>query len=596
MNVFNSVKGLHPRRNAFSAHTYRNDFTGSLGQNIPVYIQHVVPGTRIKVSTSALVRLQALIAPIMDNIDYYVHFWKIPYRLLENDEFTKFISGEIEPEDYVGLFATPHELCTSVESEFFADWSLSKKEAAAAKIFGNGSLLDMCGYDKGLFGGYDPQDPDDHWYQANNTTKLNFRALIAYYMLHVNWYMNENVEYFQDFLSIVDDLLKSPSIQVLARLLVLTYDAFGDTFLPHGWEKDYFTSALPNVQFGDPVSLPLGGSAPVSINAPAYYGLSGGVNATPLNITIEGGVTPDTNLDLIRRPAGRMAAGEHIVTGLTLGQLNGDIGITAFDDEDQEINPYVGSADLSEATAITINELRFANALQLFKERQMRFGRRRLEHYKGFFDVSPEDLRLQVPKYLGGGRIPINISDIEQTSASTETSKQGNLAGKATAVAGGFAGFTTFCSEESILIGIAFAMPHITYGQQVSRFIMKTNDIYDYFNPSFEHLGEQSINKIELYSASTDPEGEFGYTPRYNEYRFHNNEMHGAFKDSLSFWTLGRLFSSQPALNANFVYMQPSVFNRIFAVSNSAPMLVSMLFRQRIVQPVSKYGTPMLLA
>lgn len=596
MNVFNSVKGLHPRRNAFSAHTYRNDFTGSLGQNIPVYIQHVVPGTRVNVSTSALVRLQALIAPIMDNIDYYVHFWKIPYRLLENDEFTKFISSEIDPEDYQGLFATPHDLCEAVETEFPADWSLSKKEAAAAKIFGNGSLLDMCGYDNGLFGGYDPQDPDDHWYQANNTTVLNYRALIAYYMLHVNWYMNENVEYFQDFVSIVDDLVKNPTISVLARLLVLTYDAFGDTFLPHGWEKDYFTSALPNVQFGDPVTLPLGGSAPVSIDT-TNVRLMGNNNPLVADGKLVLGfdyiVAQNENPVLISAGTPDQSQAKLYDSDdpepATLTYLQGDLKHTNGD-------AISGSADLSEASAITINELRFANALQLFKERQMRFGRRRLEHYKGFFDVSPEDLRLQVPKYLGGGRIPINISDIEQTSASTDTSKQGNLAGKATAVAGGFAGFSTFCSEESILIGIAFAMPHITYAQQVSRFIMKTNDIYDYFNPSFEHLGEQAINKIELFSASTDPEGEFGYTPRYNEYRFHNNEMHGAFKDSLSYWTLGRLFSSQPALNADFVYMQPSVFNRIFAVSNSSPMLVSMLFRQRIVQPVSKYGTPMLLA
>lgn len=81
-NVFNSVKGLHPRRNAFSAHTYRNDFTTQLGLNVPCYIQDLVPGSRIRLETYALARLQALLSPIMDNIDLYVHFWKILYRLL----------------------------------------------------------------------------------------------------------------------------------------------------------------------------------------------------------------------------------------------------------------------------------------------------------------------------------------------------------------------------------------------------------------------------------------------------------------------------------------------------------------------------------
>ena len=104
VNIFNSVKGLHPRRNSFSAHAYRNDFTSTLGLNIPVYVQHVPPATRVRVSTSALIRLQALTAPIMDNIDFYVHFWQLPYRLIENDRFTQFISGEIDPEEYTGVF------------------------------------------------------------------------------------------------------------------------------------------------------------------------------------------------------------------------------------------------------------------------------------------------------------------------------------------------------------------------------------------------------------------------------------------------------------------------------------------------------------
>lgn len=130
----------------------------------------------------------------------------------------------------------------------------------------------------------------------------------------------------------------------------------------------------------------------------------------------------------------------------------------------------------------------------------------------------------------------------------------------------------------------------------MSRWKFKTNDYYDYFNPSFQHLGEQAILDAELYAGSETPDNEFAYTPRYNEYRFHANEMHGAFKDSLSFWTLGRIFADTPALNANFIYMQPSVFNRIFAVDDSQPMLASFLFRQRIIQPVSKWGTPMLLS
>lgn len=609
MNLFNSVKGLHPRRNKFTADTYRNDFTAPLGVNIPSFILEVPPATRIKCSASALVRLQALIAPVMDNVDYYTHFWKIPYRLLENDRFTKFISGEIEGSEYDALFCTPHDLSVAVIDYLNDNYDSAPAEGVYNLIFGNGSLLDMCGYDSALFAQINAEQEGLIIEENGNTlTQVNWRPVIAYFMLHVNWYMNENVPYFDDFVELVDNLVKDQSIDALANLLVESSIMFNTNpaaqvfvkipMLPHGWDKDYFTSALPNVQYGDPVTLNLTGTAPV-------YAPQGFDNAQPVNIQSEAGSSAalrfgiGQSIDEAGFATMAPVAGQN--AAVIYGNNDPDNRVTSVRNAvivaaESQPTGVLGNADLSEIQAITINELRFANALQVFKERQLRFGRRRLEYYKGFFDVEPEDLRLQVPKYLGGGRIPINIADIEQTSATSGSSALGRLAGKATAIAGGFAGFSTFCSEESIIIGISFAIPHITYAQQLSRFRLKTNDIYDYFNPSFEHLGEQAIKNVELFSGSTDPEGEFAYTPRYAEYRFHLNEMHGEFKSSLSYWSLGRVFSSQPALNPHFVYMQPQAFDRIFAVKNQPNMIVSMLFHIRAIKPVSKYGTPMLLA
>lgn len=600
MNIFNSVKGMHPKRNKFTADTYRNDFTAPLGANIPCFWAEVPPATRIKVSASALVRLQALIAPVMDNIDYYTHFWKVPYRLLENDLFTQFISGEIEPEDYNALFCTPQYLAEEVISILNSYGYISTSSYDA--IFGNGSLLDFLGYDSSLFPtvvvgeveGVQALVIDS---PGNNKTTLNWRGLIVYYMIHLNWYMNENVPYYDGFTDDVQMLVKEQSVNKLAILLVRGSnmfnsgeDSYSMPMLPHAWDKDYFTGALPNVQYGEPVTLPMAGTAPVSITG----GSSNVVINDPVAIT-QTAVAAGNRLNLcILNNTEEAGYSNPIVDSSEEEQLQAILG--EFNPKTSGAVMFTGSADLSEASALTINELRFANALQVFKERQMRFGRRRLEYYKGFFDVEPEDLRLQVPKYLGGGRIPINIADIEQTSETNGSSALGQLAGKATAVAGGYAGFSTFCSEETYIIGISFAIPHVTYAQQLSRFRMKTNDPYDYFNASFEHLGEQAIKNIEIYAGANRPDGDFGYIPRYTEYRFHSNEMHGEFKDTLAFWSLGRIFDSQPALNAQFVYMQPRVFNRIFAVSNQPNMIVSMLFHTRAIKPVSKYGTPMLLA
>ena len=281
-NVFNHVQGLHPKRNAFSADTYRNDFTAPLGVNIPCYVQHVMPATRIKCSASALVRLQALIAPVMDNIDYYVHFWKIPYRILENDRFTAFISGEKDASEYDALFASPEEVVEVVVEQInnhsiLYYYSGDKKVALWNCIFGNGSLFDFLGYDRSLFGSVS-YDSDDILIFANdaNNTKLNWRGFLAYFMLHQNWYMNENVPYFDNFVDLVDSFVKDQDLISFAKLLIesalmntsLISNVFTthSGFLPHGWEKDYFTSALPNVQNGDPVSISLGGSAPVNFN------------------------------------------------------------------------------------------------------------------------------------------------------------------------------------------------------------------------------------------------------------------------------------------------------------------------------------------
>lgn len=592
-NLFTNVEGLHPRHHAFSAFTYRNDFTAHMGVNIPCYMQEVMPNTRIKVSASALVRLQALIAPVMDNIDYYTHFWKLPYRLLENDRFTAFISSEIPDAEYDALFCTCYEIASEVVDKIGDDFDHGIE--IYNMIFGNGSLMDFLGYDSTLFPTLSQVQGEDEWSLdgGNDSTKLNWRGFLAYYMLHVNWYMNENVPYFVNFVELVDQFVKEQSLSAFASLLVRSARMYGiDTvtdMLPHGWPKDYFTSGLPNVQFGDPVRLPLAGSAPVTIPANPANNLDLGPLTSSVGIVFgfEDKLNPAVLSNLYVQP--------------DLASNNSQVYDSSTDSSLKHIFTTLrtdlnGNADLSEASAISINELRFANALQVFKERQMRFGRRRLEYYKGFFDVSPEDLRLQVPKYLGGGRIPINIADIEQTSQTEGSQALGHLAGKATAVAGGFAGFSTFCSEETVIIGISFAMPRTTYANHLSRFKLKTNDRYDYYNPSFQHLGEQSIKNIEVFAGTDNPDGDFAYTPRFAEYRFHLNEMHGEFKDSLSFWSLGRIFDSTPALNAKFIYMQPHVFDRIFAVAGQPSMIVSMLFRSRVVQPISRYGTPMLLA
>lgn len=569
-NLFNSVRGLHPRKNAFNK-SYRNTFTANMGQLIPVYLQDCVPGTTIRVGASGLIRFQALLAPLMDNVNCYVHFWKIPYRLLD-PQFPRWIGNEIEDSEYNPAYIIGADLFDYVDGE---DWLPALQP---------GGLLDFLGY------------PTELW--KNVSLKVNVRPIQAYLLLIRSWYMNENFVDDQ-FLQNLNGFLSAHGnvTALFAGILEdLYYSGAGANCLwNHAWSKDYFTSALPNVQSGDPVSLSFAGNA--SVTVPAQDIAIGPKNSSiQINASIDGVSSEGSRLVSVKNSAAGIPG---MLTGPLQVSKDNSNSVNVDRISGRTVSPLNGTADLSEVSAVTINELRVANALQVFKERLMRYGHRYIEYLKGFFNVTSSDARLQIPEWLGGGKMPINIADVEQTS-STSNTPQGNLAGKATGFAGGFAGFKTYCEEECLIIGLAYVQPKASYCQGVSRFLTKLNDRYDYFNPSFEHLGEQEIMSYELHAAA-DPNRVFGYTPRYAEYRFHNDETHGQFKTTLNYWTLTRIFDSVPGLNSSFIYTQPEALRRVFAVDNVGGVIPDNLlcdfhFNVKVVQPVSKYGTPMLLS
>lgn len=604
---FTSVKGLRPKLNRFNM-SYMKAFPGTMGKLIPIHSDFCIPGTWVELYPSLFTRTNALVRPVIDNISTYCHFWKIPLRLIDK-KFTKFIGGEIDPEEYNPAYFTPKSLFEAFESfasispvndafeslpygtDFTSDYNYSN--VLTIETLFNSSLLDLLGY-----------VGDSNFWQGSDII-LNLYEFKAYLLLLKVWYQNENITinmpcyftYRGENSTMDDDISLSAAIEDFMLLEGNVSDEFAAFYLDmvgnfgfkatfnHAWSKDYFTSALPNTQYGEEVTIPLAGSAPVTV---------------PQQDFMLGGLTDTTGV-IAQAAVGEFPEGSNAVyvPGTTINSPIGPLqaGQNQINLQGKTKLDLVGEADLSEASAISILELRIAETLQVYKERIMRAGRKYREYLKMFFNVVSSDARLQDPEWLGGGKVALQIGDVEQTSATNDVTPQGNLAGKGTQFGGNMTKITTWCEEWCIILGVAYMQPKARYCQGIERNKMKTNDLYDWFNPTFERIGEQPIFTAELFAGlGVDKDDIFGYQRRYAEYTFKNDQMHGAFRNSLSNWTAGlRIFGSKPTLNQQFIYVQPDVFDRIFAVAEQEQDGNVLFWWQHAYykkQPVSKFGTP----
>lgn len=325
------------------------------------------------------------------------------------------------------------------------------------------------------------------------------------------------------------------------------------------WEKDYLTSARPTAQLGTAVTISLGASAPVTR-----------VSAAPTwDVYVAGSNTPALSANLTENGAGNLV--DTTPRGISLDPAGGLI------------------ANLSAAVGIPINDLREALAMQRYMENRNRYGARFVE-YLASLGVKSSDARLQRPEYICGGKSTIQFSEVLQsgvTTSGTPNTGVGNMLGH------GLGALRTrparrFFEEHGILMAFLSVRPKTMYVNGLHKKFSRTVK-EDYWQKEFEHIGAQPVKNKEVRWAHATPEGTFGYQDPYDEYRRSENYVSGDFRSTLNYWHYGRIFASDPSLNAAFVSADPTT--RVYQSTASDNMYYMVRHQVRARRLISKMGS-----
>lgn len=563
---FSDAPAMYMKRSKFDrSHVYKTTFNS--GKLIPVFVDEVLPGDTTRMSVNYFARLATPIKPIMDNIYLDWFFFFVPNRLVW-EHWQNFCFEQEDPDDSTD-YVIPTVSATGNSKNAYI-----------------GSLWDYFGLPVNTSG------------NLSGISALPFRGV---YLIWNEWFRDENLQ-------------KSVKIQKGDTNEVLNSARASDqpswvftsgtnifpglACPPRGKRHDYFTSAFPWTQKGPGVSIGLAGTATIVDPSPlSDYFLTSNSNQLAAVASYDGHASSSGGR--------RVTSGSDTITfnrgpGSDWSSIGGFAGNTSGN---VDVHAYSGSnlltknsyADLDSSSIFTINSFRTAFQMQKFYERLARGGSRYTEVLRSFFGVVSPDARLQRPEFLGSFTKMVNVNPIAQTSATNDTSPQGNLSAYGVTAAK-FHGFTKSFVEHGYIFGFVCARADLTYQQGINKMWLRST-VYDFYWPTFAHLGEQAIELREIYAQGSEADiTVFGYQERYAEYRYKPSQITGKFRSSvvngsLDKWHLSQFFSNAPTLNEEFIVENPPI-GRIIAVPSEPEFLLDIGFRYTTVRPMPMFGTP----
>lgn len=562
--------------------------TNNMGLCYPHDIIEVFPGDSFKIEAKNLTRFLAQVAPTMHDVFVGVDTYQVPWRQLFDKlglSWDDFLTGG---EDGTASVLLP---TITIPDEGFEP----------------GGLADWLGYPTNYV---NPETGEKVIVGAG--LELNALPIVAYMHVINENYRDQNFIKKLDLTKYEEFLFGTYEFQD-ASGQPLGYEFLRNGLFPKAWSRDYYGRALPNTQRGPVATLPIGGNAELSPGvAPVVRGgYAIPSNTTSITVVYNDSAFPQTAgewyydftsnnivglyVPLIRRSGAsndvqqfrlNLSGSTPVIEGrvnlygwtqwtsyagvstLTATWSNGVLTYTSGTGDVADLSSV--EANLANATAANMIAFRLAARMQRFGEVLQIAGARAVEFTLAMFGVRIPDGRVQRPIFHGSFRLPVIFSEVLQTSQTSDTSPQGNLAGHG--ITGGKnSPIHIKVLEHGYIISIMHIMPRSQFQNITPRYLLRKNR-WDIPNPIFQHVGEQGLKRVEIYPNSSAPDENFGYVPRYSELSHVPSTLHGHMKDTFLHWTMARVYDTEPVLSAAWRYEKPT--DRSFAVRDEDQMQI----------------------